>query len=387
MRVEHQLRAFNDILKSYDFSIPLHRFLPTYFKKHKNMGSSDRRWASRYVYSYLRMGNALKSASTEERLAIGDFLCNNTPSLVVQDKLPTISELQIKTVEEKLQVILEIYPDFTLKDVFRWLSELSEKIEIQEFLVSHLVQPDLFIAVEASKVTQFKNIFEEKGTHYQLIENTIFRLPNATKLDQIVSPSFGYRVQDLSSQKTAAFFLPKEYDYWWDCCAASGGKSLILHSLMPSVQLLVSDTRESVLFNLAERFKAAGITKYQSKVLNLTLNNDAYLHHYEFDGVILDAPCTGSGTWGRTPEMLSSFDASKIAYFSNLQKSIAKNVIKYLKVGKPLVYITCSVFKQENEDVVQYLLDNYPLELERIENIKGYTEKADTMFAARLIKK
>jgi 16S rRNA (cytosine967-C5)-methyltransferase len=84
--------------------------------------------------------------------------------------------------------------------------------------------------------------------------------------------------------------------------------------------------------------------------------------------------------------MLYYFDDHKIAYFSKLQKAIAGNVAKYLKEGKPLVYITCSVFRQENEDVVAWIEENLPLKLEKSEVIKGYNEKADTMFAARFIK-
>jgi 16S rRNA (cytosine967-C5)-methyltransferase len=195
-----------------------------------------------------------------------------------------------------------------------------------------------------------------------------------------------YQVQDLSSQRTGLYFEPKSWEYWWDCCAASGGKSLLLHDIEPTVQLLVSDVREESLKNLEERFQEAGIKKYQKKVLDLLQNNDPDLHHYEFDGIILDAPCSGSGTWGRTPEMLCYFDTHKIAYFMKLQKAIAGNVVKYLKEGKPLVYITCSVFSQENEEVVNWMQDNLPLKLERSEIIKGYNDKADTMFAARLIK-
>lgn len=130
----------------------------------------------------------------------------------------------------------------------------------------------------------------------------------------------------------------------------------------------------------------AGIKKYQKKLLDLTQNPDSVLHDYAFDGIILDAPCSGSGTWGRTPEMINQFDVSKIAFFQRLQKTIALNVIKYLKAGKPLIYITCSAFKEENEYVVNYLVKEAGLELESSELLKGYERKSDTMFVARLIK-
>lgn len=205
-------------------------------------------------------------------------------------------------------------------------------------------------------------------------------------MEQVINDPRLYQIQDLSSQQTGAYFEPKKYDYWWDCCAASGGKSILLHSLEPNLELLVSDVRENSLSNLQERFLQAGIKKYHLKVIDLLQNNDQILHHYEFDGILLDAPCSGSGTWRRTPEMLYYFEKYKIENYVKLQKAIAANVVKYLKPGKPLIYMTCSVFKAENEDVVNYLVDNFELKLEKMELIKGYGAKADSMFVARLIK-
>jgi len=157
-----------------------------------------------------------------------------------------------------------------------------------------------------------------------------------------------------------------------------------LHNLEPNLKLVVSDIRESILTNLDERFQQAGLVKYQKKILDLTQNNDLILHDYAFDGIILDAPCSGSGTWGRTPEMISQFDTHKIEFFQRLQQSIASNVVKYLKPGKPLIYITCSAFKAENEDVVNFIVKELGLKLEEQKVLKGYENKADTMFMARL---
>jgi 16S rRNA (cytosine967-C5)-methyltransferase len=387
MRVEHQIRSFEQVFQSYDGIQPLHRFLFAYFKKHKNMGSSDRRWATRYIYSFFRLGKALLGQSQIQRLAIADFLCNESLSLVIETYLPELKEQVTASVSEKLTLIKERYPAFDLTKVFNFQDALSDGIDEQQFYTSFFTQPDLFIRASTKELPRLVAELKEAELSFEQITEKTIGLPNGTKLEQVLSGPKGYQVQDLSSQKTSSFFKPDKYDYWWDCCAASGGKSLLLHDLEPHIQLLVSDVRENSLDNLQERFQEAGIKKYQKKVLDLLQNNDQDLHHYVFDGIILDAPCTGSGTWGRTPEMLYYFDEHKVSYFAKLQRSIAANVIKYLKEGKPLIYITCSVFKQENEDVVSWLTENLPLELERMECIKGYDLKADTMFAARLIKK
>jgi 16S rRNA (cytosine967-C5)-methyltransferase len=386
MKVEHQIRAFDQIFNSYDGVSPLHRFLFAYFKRNKQMGSSDRRWASRYIYSFFRLGKALIGEERTLRLAIADFLCNQSSSLVIEAYLPALKDDLALPVQEKIKLIQTAYPKFKLSDIFSFHEALSESIVKQDFFESFFTQPDLFIRTPKGQQDHIAAKLDSEGIVAEKIGTHTIAVPNGTKLDKVLTDDSLYEVQDLSSQQTGTFFQPQPWDQWWDCCAASGGKSLLLYDIEPKVELLVSDVRENSLNNLDERFRAAGLKKYQKKVLDLLQNNDQVLHHYEFDGIILDAPCSGAGTWGRTPEMLYYFEQHRIGYFSKLQKAIAANIVKYLKADKPLIYITCSVFKEENEDVIDYLLKNFPLKLEKMELIKGYHHKADTMFVARLIK-
>ncbi|MET0570002.1 MAG: RsmB/NOP family class I SAM-dependent RNA methyltransferase [Pedobacter agri] len=385
MRADHQLRAFEQILNTYDGNLPLHRFLPGYFKQNKQMGSSDRRWATRHVYSFFRLGKALPNLPREERLCIADFLCHETLSPVVEQNMPALQANIQLPLAEKIKIIAEKYHDFNLEDVFPFGDKLSEGINKIEFFTSFFKQPDLFIRVAAADIKSIIATLEAAGITVHQVSETALALPNGTKLETVLKEGT-YQVQDLSSQYTGSYFEPSKWDKWWDCCAASGGKSLLLHSLEPVVELLVTDLRESVLMNLDERFRLAGIRKYHKKELDLLKNNDQVLHHYQFDGIILDAPCTGAGTWGRTPEMLTFFEEKKINQFAAIQKAIGPNVVKYLKPGKPLIYITCSAFAAENEAVVQHLTDTLPLELEKMEVIKGFQNNADTMFVARLIR-
>ena len=159
---------------------------------------------------------------------------------------------------------------------------------------------------------------------------------------------------------------------------------MLLYELEPTIKLVVSDIRESILSNLDDRFQQAGLKKYQIKLLDLTQNPDFVMHNYSFDGIIIDAPCSGSGTWGRTPEMISQFDAGKIDFFHRLQQDILRNVVKYLKPGKPLIYITCSAFRAENEAIISFMTYELGLKLEDSQILKGYETKADTMFVSRL---
>ena len=153
--------------------------------------------------------------------------------------------------------------------------------------------------------------------------------------------------------------------------------------MLGDIDLTVSDVRESILINLKKRFVEAGIKNYSSKVIDLS-HSPFTTHYSPFDLIIADVPCSGSGTWGRTPEQLSFFQSTAIETYSDLQKKIVSNTVMQLKQGGYFLYITCSVFSKENELNVEWMQEELKLQLVKQEVIKGYAAKADTMFAALL---
>lgn len=388
-KYENQLRTFLRILEAFPATMQLSRFLPGYFRENKQMGSGDRRTASRLLYNYFRLGRASASLATEERLMLAEFLCEGKESLFLQSLRPELYAQASDSLAERVSHLETSEFGFVLEDVYPFMSHLSDGIENRNFLISFFQQPDLFIRVHPDMLPHVKGTLLGKGVLFREINNLCLALPNGTKLDQLFSEGVNKRpfeVQDLSSQRACEFFKPVKYDYWWDACAASGGKSLSLYHQQKDIKLMVSDVRESILANLDERFEGAGLKSYQKKVLDLTKDPSLFMHSYQFDGIILDAPCTGSGTWGRSPELISQFETRQIATFQRLQRMIAGNVVKFLKEGKPLVYITCSIFAEENEANVDYLIKSHNMRLESMELIKGYDKRADSMFVARLIR-
>jgi 16S rRNA (cytosine967-C5)-methyltransferase len=385
MKAINQLKTFKRILDEYPAETPLGKFLPGFYRLNKQMGSTDRRIANRLVYNYFRLGKALPDLPADERLFVAEFLCNTQLNSFLQHFKPDWAACVGFSLEEKIAIIKIAHPDFYLNDVFPWIGDVSGDINKTAFLESFFTQPDLFIHVHNGYDHLVKAELSKAGILFRDEGNGCITLPNGIRLENIFPTQHWFEVQDHSSQQTANFFKPQKWDSWWDACAASGGKSLLLHEDEPDIKLVVSDIRESILANLDERFQQARLRKYQKKVLDLTQNIDQTLHDYAFDGIILDAPCSGSGTWGRTPEMIAQFNPQKIEFFQKLQKTIAANVVKYLKPGKPLIYITCSAFKAENEEVVNYLVKELGLKLEEKKVLKGYVHKADTMFVARLV--
>jgi 16S rRNA (cytosine967-C5)-methyltransferase len=107
-----------------------------------------------------------------------------------------------------------------------------------------------------------------------------------------------------------------------------------------------------------------------------------------FDTVICDVPCSGSGTWSRTPEQYYFFETTALAEFLKTQQRILANSWSNVKVGGRLYYVTCSIFADENENQIQNFLDatnNANLEFSTLMDGKKYN--SDYMYIACLIKK
>ena len=187
MKIAHQIRAFEQILESYDGTLPLHRFLLAYFKRNKKMGSSDRRWASRYVYSFFRLGNVLSDIDRVERLAVADFLCNATGSLVIDTHLQQFKEQVNLPLKAKLTLIMDLYPAFKMEDIFPFSAALlSDNIDKEAFFASFLIQPDLFIRVQKNHSLKTLNTLKDAGVQVHDLSETTFAMPNGTKLETII---------------------------------------------------------------------------------------------------------------------------------------------------------------------------------------------------------
>jgi len=391
MNAHSYLRSSVEILGEYKGGEPFASFLKKYFGRNKKFGSKDRKHVSHLCFCYFRLGKALLDISTEERILIGLFLCSDAPNEMLEHLKPDWNKEIGLPVKRKLLIVDYSCPPgsqaLLINHVFPWQEELSDGINHEKFCESFFTQPDLFLRLRPGCRNVVKTKLSQRGIDFSEISSTCLSLRNASRIENIVELDKEAVVQDLNSQLTGEFlksfkFLPDsdQKPGVWDCCAGSGGKSLMLYDIDQNVELTVSDVRDSILVNLKKRFSKAGIKNYNSFVADLAQNN---LQHRtsNFELIICDAPCTGSGTWSRTPEQLYFFD-DKIDRYSALQKKIVSNVIPRLRKNGYLLYITCSVFKKENEEVVEFIQSDSKLDLMKMELLKGYDKKADTMFIA-----
>ncbi|HRI22477.1 MAG TPA: Fmu (Sun) domain-containing protein [Panacibacter sp.] len=287
---------------------------------------------------------------------------------------------------DRLIFICTKYPSFKVIDIFPFENELSETIDATVFAQSYLIQPSLFLRIRPGKK---KTVTDKLLMHhivYEEIAQDCFAITNTTKIDTIIELNKEAVIQDYSSQRIKEFLDPQIINYKsamkvWDCCAASGGKSILVIDMPGKTDLTVSDIRPAILNNLKKRFKEAGIKKFNSFISDVTIKS-YNIPYSPFDLIICDAPCSGSGTWGRTPEQLAYITTEKILEYAALQKKIIAGTIIHLNTEGYFLYITCSVFKKENEDAVKFICDNYNMKIIKQELLKGYNKKADTMFAA-----
>lgn len=388
-RYYSHINSAQKIIEAYTGAEPFASHLKKQFAANKKFGSKDRKQITQLCYSYFRLGNSLKDISAEEKLVAGLFLSSHSSNELLQHVKPEWNDVIETSIEKKVELLNGVVD---ASSIFPFTTELSIGIDVIEFAFSHLQQPDLFLRIRPGRKETVLHQLKAADVSFQLIDENAVALPNATKIEEIVMLNKDAVVQDYSSQRVGEFLLhlqPQTFNLKpsvWDCCAASGGKSIMAKDVLGEIDLTVSDVRESILINLKKRFQEAGIKNYKSFVRDLSLHSPLTTHHSLFDLIIADVPCSGSGTWGRTPEQLSFFQSSSIDTYSSLQKKIISNTVEQLKPNGYFLYITCSVFKKENEDNVAWMQEELKLQLVKQEVIKGYSVKADTMFAALLRK-
>ncbi len=382
MRSYSYLNSVGAVIKNYDGSLPLSVWLKNYFKENKKFGSKDRKQVAHICFCFYRLGNSFSYLDIEEKMLLALFLCSGESNFVLKELKPEWNENIFLPLERKIEML---GVKESVNEIFSLKNELSEEIEFEAFSQSFLIQPELFLRIRPDKKEKILQSLQEGLVQFDLIKENCIRLNNGTKVEELIEIDKDAVVQDMNSQQVLNFPQLQTINFKlqtsvWDCCAASGGKSILFHDFFPEAVLTVSDIRESILNNLKKRFLAAGIKTYNSYLLDLTSQRFSFTK--KFDIIICDAPCSGSGTWSRTPEQLSFFKKEKIDYYADLQKKIAMNAAKFLKDGGYFIYITCSVFTKENEEMVKFITSNSALQLLSMQYLKGYDKKADTLFAA-----
>lgn len=166
-----------------------------------------------------------------------------------------------------------------------------------------------------------------------------------------------FELQDISSQVVGLVCNPQPGETWWDACAGEGGKMLHLCDLMRNKGLVwASDRAMWRLQKLKRRAARAKVFNYRTALWD---GGTKLPTKTKFDGILVDAPCSGLGTWQRNPQARWTMTANDVAELSEVQKRLLASAVPALKPGGRLIYSVCTLTKAETVEVAEAITKQF----------------------------
>ncbi len=343
--------------------------LSEFFRKNKNIGSQDRGYIAELFYGVIRNKVYLEKlvGSNDSYQMILVYLIKILRKSIrevlylITDKdeifLKNIKSIKISESDHPVRLSL---PDWIWKKL---VDEIGEKKTFD--LASNMLSPaNLNIRVNSLRKKSFIDILSELRLSFPDISKDISQtaiskigitLPRGTSIQR--HPLFlngNIEVQDEGSQILSYLVSPDRGQMVADFCAGAGGKSLALSSLMKNTgRIYAFDVSEKRLANLKQRLKRSGASNITMQRINN--ENDIKIKRLKgkFDRVLVDAPCTGLGTLRRNPDLKWKHNEISLNELICKQDAILNSASNLCKVGGYLVYATCSILKDENENQVE----------------------------------
>ena len=371
-RYETAIELIDQILENP--TVPSDRLLVDYFRERRFIGSHDRRSIQETVYAILRQWPVLTfyQRQLNGRQAVLWFLrvCEKT-SL---DKIQAIFDgeqyapLPLSITEsQSLELILpdSIEPDWVKAATPEWLWPYCQDRFGQDAVLEMqaLNQPAGFdVRVNTLKMTRdlvletLEN--ENVKVHPTPLSPWALRFESRYTLQSHDLWQDGcLEVQDEGSQLIALLTDAGPGMHVLDLCAGAGGKTLALAASMQNKSILIAtDIHEWRLKRARGRLSRAGVSNVDCRVLS---HNWLKRQTGRFDRVLVDAPCSGSGTWRRNPDLKLRFQPDDLKELQQKQQQILQTAADAVKPGGRLIYATCSILKSENEDQVDQFLQTH----------------------------
>jgi 16S rRNA (cytosine967-C5)-methyltransferase len=328
------------LLFEYDGGTPFHLYLKSCFKENKNWGSTDRKRYRSACYYFWR--NAFGVSRQSPEIILHWLQIHFTPEMENLESHSKYNPYQSLEQHLSQNITTDILTPWFIKEPLVWLSNGNITLK---GLQGQLIKAGITI----------------EQTHGNAIA-----VSGQVNLNPWVDNGNAY-IQDISSQTAMDWTTQPMAAYChansdvWDCCSGAGGKSISLLKQYPTTKLTCSDVRSNILENLKQRFQLLGLKQPNVFIAPLNGYNDSLNSkdsNQTYNVILADVPCSGSGTWRRNPENLHYFDPQTIEQFADRQLNIIQNVLPSLAVGGYLVYLTCSIFAAENENIVKQVLQS-----------------------------
>ena len=335
------------------------------FKQHPQYGSRDRRLYSLAVFAWFRwLGwtRRLTPGHASGQLAWALWLdgADETSTLPPWPEVtegPPPPAVKPASLAELARVIAttSAIPDLRVADLFPdWLPlSLDPAIDADAFMAACQQRPPTWLHLPEPARDACCEALRRVG----LKPRTHARIPGAVAIDppfqlQVIERAWGQplHVQDIASQAVGLVSQATPGSCWWDVCCGAGGKTLLLAEAVGHAgRVMATDCRDTILENLRER----AARHRRSNIL--TQLHDATLpppFHHLCDGVLVDAPCSGIGTWPRNPDARWRTPNGYVETCTRRQIDILRQAATRVKPGGVLVYAVCSVTRAEGPDIV-----------------------------------
>jgi 16S rRNA (cytosine967-C5)-methyltransferase len=340
---------------------PADRFMKNWFRERRFAGSGDRREIGELVYRVLRQHYSLAhrmGAETPRARVIAALLADgkDVQALFTGGYGPA----QLSAAEQAaIAATPDDAPDFVRGEFPAWLeSELTRRFghALLEEMTAFAARAPVDLRVNTLKASRDDVMTRLKADGFacEALDDAAIRCPpGSTNLNKhALFESGAFEMQDLASQKAVARAGARPGMRVLDLAAGAGGKSLALAAAMENRgEIVACDVRGAALAELEKRAVRAGVTIIRTQILGLPPAGP-------FDLVFIDAPCSGSGTWRRQPELKSRLTPARLADLMQTQDRLL--TLGGERCGGMLVYATCSLLPCENQDRVEGLLAQNP---------------------------
>ena len=217
--------------------------------------------------------------------------------------------------------------------------------------LNYLKRAPLTIRVNSGKTT--RDFLKQLYPEFEFTTLSPFGLKTHQHVNVRQSNEFKkgfFEIQDEASQLVYFLVNPKKGDKILDFCAGSGGKSLALAATKTGAEIFAYDKDKSRLNLLKRRAK---LLREDIKILNKPAGS--------YNKILIDAPCSGSGSARRDVDIFLRLSEQRLRQLIAEQRRIFETVFNMSRKGSFIIYVTCSFFKEENENQVEYFLKNYPI--------------------------
>ncbi|MGH7075331.1 MAG: RsmB/NOP family class I SAM-dependent RNA methyltransferase [Stellaceae bacterium] len=367
---------------------PADDLVATYFRRHRFAGVKDRAAISEHIYAALRRRGALdwwlqRTASALPKDGRGRLLAalvlieGWAPSAInaacdgdrFRPRPLSREEHQFIGMIAGAKLLHRDMPPDAMGNYPAWLAPHLEAALGRDLAreVAALNEPaplDLRVNTlkterEAAKAALRRDDIPAASTKLSPLGLRLFaRAPLATLA---IFKAGGIEVQDEGSQLAALLVDARPGMRVVDFCAGAGGKTLALAATMANRGHLVAcDVSALRLERATQRLRRAGVSIVQRQPLSSHRDQWVKRHAKSFERVLIDAPCTGTGTWRRNPDAKWRLRPQDLAELTALQAEILKSAQRLVKPGGRLVYVTCSLLREEDESQVERFLAAHP---------------------------